>query len=265
LEKKIAIAIFGIPRGAEKTHHSLIDFVVEQAKQIGDVKLFGHLFKINEVINSRSGENGVISNIDYNLFADFNPVIENSNECLSQYNLKLIKQYGDMYNDNFKSFENLIHQLHSLKNVTNQIEEYKPDAVIFVRPDLLYHKKFPKHVLSLATRNPWHCYIPSWQWWGGYNDRFAVCGKEAYRLYGRRVELIHEFCESTRRLLHSERFLRYVIKSKFMKMRLIDVTASRVRVNGQVKAENFGVVETIGSRRLLIDMTISHFLTTVRL
>jgi hypothetical protein len=262
---KIAIAIFGIPRGANLTHASFMANIVEQAQDVGDVKLFGHLFNVSHVVNTRSGEGGSLDQKNFDLFRDFNFSIEQPELCLAQYDLNTIMGFGDYYGDGFKSVKNLIHQLHSLKTVTKSMQDYAPDAVIFARPDLLYHDKFPGRLIRSAATNPNRLFIPTWQWWGGYNDRFSICGSHAYLQYGLRVDNILRYCLKGSRPLHAERLLRESIRSGKASLRTLNVRASRVRIGDVVKDEVFDARRTVGPRRLLPEMALGQALTRLHL
>jgi len=262
---KIAIAIFGIPRGASVTFEPLVKNVVEPAREAGEVKLFGHLFNVGHIVNVRSGEGGILSQENYDLYKDFNATIEPPEHCLANYDLDAIKKFGDYYGDEFKSVRNLLHQLHSLKSVAKSINSYEPDVVIFVRPDLLYHDKVPAWVIRSAGAHPNRCFLPHWQWWGGYNDRFAVCGRNAYLHYGTRIDNILNYCSSTNHPLHAERLLRQTLRSRGARLRQLDVRASRVRIGDVVKVESFDARSTVGPRRLLPEMWLSEGLTSLHL
>jgi len=262
---KIAIAIFGIPRGAKLTRPSFMTNIVEQAKEVGDVKLFGHLFNVGHVVNTRSGEGGTLDQINFDIFGDFNFSIEQPELCLAHYDMNAIMRFGDYYGDGFKSVKNLIHQLHSLKVVTKTMQDYAPDAVIFARPDLLYHDKFPSRLIRSAGTHPNRLFIPTWQWWGGYNDRFSICGSHAYLNYGQRVDNILTYCLKGNRPLHAERLLRESIRSGNASLRTLNVRASRVRIGDVVKDENFDSRRTVGPRRLLPEMVLSRTLTQLLL
>ncbi|MDR7305633.1 hypothetical protein J2X15_000911 [Rhodoferax saidenbachensis] len=262
---RIAVAIFGIPRGAKLTFAPFIENIVKQAKAVGEVRLFGHFFTVKQVTNARSGEGGALDQENFNIYRDFNVVTEPPEQCLSEYNVEAFMRYGDYYGDDFKSVRNLIHQLHSLKTVTKNVQLYQPDAVIFARPDLLYHDKIPSWIIRNAATHPDRCFLPHWQWWGGYNDRFSVCGRNAYLHYGTRIENILNYCSRGNRPLHAERLLRETLRLKNVGLRQLDVRASRVRVGDVVKDESFDARGTIGPRRLLPEMVRSHLLARVHL
>lgn len=262
---KIAIGVFGIPRGAKLTFTPFMENIVAQARSVGEVSLFGHFYDVGTVVNVRSGESGSLAKENFALFQDFNLLVEPPEKCLALYDMAAIHKYGDYYSDEFKSVKNLVHQLHSLKTVTTQIQQYQPDVVILARPDLLYHDKIPAWMIENAGRHADRCFLAHWQWWGGYNDRFAVCGKNAYLHYGRRIDNILDYCSAGSRPLHAERLLRETLRARNVGLRHLPVRASRVRVGDIVKDENFDSRRTVGPRRLLPEMAMSHVLTQLHL
>jgi len=260
---KIAIAIFGIPRGSFVTKKSIINNIVEQANKVGETKLFGHLFRLDAVKNARSNESGFLVEDDYARFHEFNSYIEEPNRCLDEWDFNFFTQFYDLEGDNYQSNKNLIHQLHSLLSVTKQIELYDPDVVIFARPDLLYHQPISQSVIELAGKYKNRIYLPDWQWWNGYNDRFAICSKFAYKVYGCRVLEAKQYCTASKLPLHAERLLRFTLNKNNIAVRTISTCASRVRTGNVVKSEDFDPIITLGtaSRRLKLELRLLQALS----
>jgi hypothetical protein len=262
---KVAVAIYGIPRGAELTYPSIMECIVNEAKLLGDVSLYGHLFSIKNVINSRSNERGTLQQSDFDKFSEFNPIIEEPNQCLELYDFEKILGYGDIYEDDSQSLRNLVHQLHSLKMVTKRLQQDSPDVVIFIRPDLFYHNNFPQWTIKSAAKNPNRCFLPTWQWWWGYNDRMAVCGRDAYLSFGERIDKVVEYCEMNMKPLHAERLLKYSLGCGDVKVRRLAVRASRVRVGNIMVREDFKWPTSMGSRDRLKEMVKVTALALLRL
>jgi hypothetical protein len=251
---KIAIALFGIPRGAQTTMPRLKEMIHAPELAFCEVKVFFHLFQQEKVVNSLSREDGFLYPADYAMFDEYEGELEPPNECLERWSFDKMRALFDPFADNYQSMSNLVHQLHSLWRVTARVEKFTPDIIIFARPDLLYHDSIPVSRFNLIQKNPTHCYIPDWQWWWGYNDRFALCGSHSYKIYGKRVERALEFCQLVQKGLHGERLLRYVLKTSNMSVRTISTRASRVRVDGRMEEENFSPDNSIGSPALLKEL-----------
>jgi len=244
---RIAVAVYGIPRGAEVTYSSLYECIIRPAMKVGEVKLFGHFYRLDKVVNPRSHENHPLPAVNYEIFKEFQMLIEPPDLFLDDWGLGGICDFGDFYLDEFQSLRNLYHQLHSLESVTNSMIEYSPHVVIFARPDLYYHNNISTQALYSAFENSKKCLIPEWQWWGGYNDRFSVCGQDAYIAYGMRIREALHYCQTQKAPLHAERLLHFAIKNAKLTVRLVDLFASRVRTNNVMMQENFNARETLGS------------------
>ena len=92
----------------------------------------------------------------------------------------------DYYEDNFKSYQNLLCQLNSIQQVTAMWRgsETKYDAVFYLRPDMLYNCPFPVQLLDNLRSDA--VYIADFHHWHGYNDRFAFGRPETVGLWGQR-------------------------------------------------------------------------------
>lgn len=245
---KVAVAFFGIPRNSEICFPSIQKHVLAQIPQGTDVRCFYHLYKIDTVLNRRSGEDGSLVASNYDPFMDMTGSLEQDTGVLERWDFERIKALGDTWGDEHASVRNLLLQLHSLHTVTGMVETFEPDFVIFVRPDIKYHTSFPSYVFNHSDPRRLNVYIPNWQWWGGLNDRFAICGRDVYHAYGRRIERIFEFSSATGRKLHSERLLKFSLQQADAKICLLATTGSRVRINGDYAEEDFTGTHGMGKR-----------------
>lgn len=110
--------------------------------------------------------------------------------------------------------------------------------MIFLRPDLLYHSYFRPPVELAANLSKDRIFLPNWQSYGGYNDRFAICCDANYVTYGSRASLINSYIDLGKPL-YSELFLHFALKERRINIDVLRVTASRVRADGRVEAELF--------------------------
>lgn len=256
----IAIAFFGIPRNSQICFPSIEANIIAQLPAGSNVKCFYHLYKIDEVRNQRSGESGQLPADNYTVFEPMTGVLDSTDGVLQRWDFERVKTLGDTWADEHVSLRNLIYQLNSLRAVTQMIEPFQPDFVVFARPDNFYHKPLPGYVFAQPDARRLNAYIPDWQWWGGLNDRFAICGRDAYQAYGKRIERIFDFCEATGRKLHSERLLKYVLQQAGVKVCTLDTTASRVRIDGAFAEESFSPKRGMGKR----ENRYFHFFARVR-
>lgn len=245
---KIAVAFFGIPRNSSICFPSIEQNVLAQLPAGSDVKCFYHLYKIDEVQNTRSGEKGELAADNYQPFESMSGGLTSTEGVLERWDFEQVKAQGDTWGDDYASLRNLIYQLNSLHTVTGMIEPFNPDFVVFVRPDNFFHNALPGYVFNHAQARRHNAYIPDWQWWGGLNDRFAICGRDTYVAYGKRVERIFDFCKATGRKLHSERLLKYALLEAGAKVCTLPTQASRVRITGAFAEESFSPKRGMGKR-----------------
>jgi hypothetical protein len=239
---RIAIGFFGITRSLKWTLPSIQENIIEPARQLGEVRLFAHLFQQDRIENPRSGENNPIDPEEYKLLNCDEVKLEAPGACLAASNYERVLSHGDAFHDQGKSLANLIHQLHSLKQVGAMIEKWKPQIVILARPDLMYHDSLYVEIAKQINQPKSYISIPNWQWYGGLNDRFAIGSSESCRAYSERFDLINLYLEKNGGPLPAERFLRYCLNHQGVIARPMRVRASRVRSNGEVVEENFSPI-----------------------
>lgn len=235
---RVAVVFFGITRSLRLTLPAIAANVVGPAREVAqEVRLFGHFFTQTSISNVRSGEVGELDPEEYRLL-DLDAVeTEAPGACLDLYPMAEMQARGDIWRDDFASFRNLVHQLHSLRRATLLAEAFAPHVVIFARPDLLYHDSMAEHLDFLARAHRSFVLVPDWSQWFGHNDRFAlVKGGAEIAAYGRRAERMGEYCAKGKRL-HAERFLKFALGAS--RVRPVHLRASRVRSNGLQVLEDF--------------------------
>ena len=208
----IAIGFFGITRSLSYTIESIRENIFRPARKVGKINIYCHFYRQSVVENSRSGESGFFDPEEYKLLEPDDIEFEVPGSCLAKWQYETIASYGDNWNDGFVSIKNLIHQLNSLHAVTIMIDRNNPDLILFCRPDLLYHDSFSRILNPSSIRNLRGVSLPGWQWFGGLNDRFAICDPNSFRAYGNRIEMCESFLRKTRSPIHSERLLRFALE-----------------------------------------------------
>jgi len=236
---KIAIGFFGITRSLKWTLTSIKKNIVQPAQQLGDVRIFAHLYYQTHIVNPRSGENDSLDPEEYRLLDCDEVNLEQPGRCLNEARYNWILSHGDAFHDEGKSLANLIHQLHSLQQVGRMIDKWEPDVVIMARPDLMYHDSLYNEIKKQLNRHKSCISIPNWQWFGGVNDRFAIGSRESCRAYTNRLDFIQAYIKKTGGPLPAERFLRYCLNEHGIMPRPMRTRASRIRANGTAVEENF--------------------------
>lgn len=202
--------------------------------------MFTHLFDLRRIDNPRSQESGILPTGEHELLDSDWLVMEQPDTCLAARGFEELAGHGDFWNDDYKSLKNLVHQLHSLAEVTEAALAWRPDVVVFCRPDLRYMDSLRPWLKRSVGETDHVAWIPNWQHWGGFNDRFAICSTaHAASVYGTRVEVAAEYTRATRRPLHGERLLAWALRHGAVAIRNMPVRAVRVRVGGNEVRERF--------------------------
>lgn len=245
---KIAVAFFGIPRASSICLPSIIENLLKNVNHFAEIKFFYHFFLQDRIDNPHSGEYAELPADEYEPFLKYSGLLEPRGICLSAWSADDMSAFGDAWGDGH-SVINLLHQLHSLNQVTALVGDFNPDAVLFLRPDLYYHEPLDPCLLEIAAKNANAVFLPAWQSHGGYNDRFAVCGRHAYRCYGSRITFASRYCHDLAVPLHAERFLAYSLRQSELTVFPIRMHATRVRIGGRFVNERFYVEKALLLRK----------------
>ena len=81
----IAVAFFGIPRNSQICFPSIEENVLAQLPPDSNVKCFYHLYKIDEVQNSRSGERGELKADNYQVFESMTGLLASTDGVLDRW------------------------------------------------------------------------------------------------------------------------------------------------------------------------------------
>lgn len=144
----------------------------------------------------------------------------------------------DPYNDDFASVHNLLCQLNSIDEVTSlwRTSTTRYDAVVYLRPDVLYTCLFPIDVLETLQDNT--VYVPDFHAWGGINDRFAIGKPDAVVHWSGRVSWALSEC--MRKPLHAETLLASTLKHRHVHVQKIPFYFMRVRATGELGQNDVG-------------------------
>jgi hypothetical protein len=240
---RIAICFYGITRSLRHTLPSIEARAIGPARAAGEARIYGHFFLQRRIDNPRTGERGELDPEEHRLLRPDWVELEEPDLCLAQWDFEGLKRHGDFWDDGFHSLRNLIHQLHSLNRVTAAARADGARICLFLRPDLEYHDSLGPAIRraqrALRTTRPL-VQLPWWQGWNGYNDRFAIAaGDAAIAAYGTRVTQMAAFCDETGGPVHSERLLAHVLERNGIPVRTIGARASRVRIEGRMRYEDF--------------------------
>lgn len=243
MSPQIALCFYGITRSLRHTLPSIDARAIVPARKAGDVRIYAHFFRQRRIDHARTGETGELDLDEHRLLRPDWLELEEPDDCLAAWDFDGLKRHGDFWENDFHSLRNLVHQLHSMNRVTAAARADGAGICLFLRPDLLYHDSLAPAIRrarrALATGRPL-VQLPWWQSWNGHNDRFAIAaGDAAIAAYGSRVTRMADFCAATGGPVHSERLLAFTLADADIPVRTIGARASRVRMGGQVRYEDF--------------------------
>ena len=237
------VILFGMTRNLSSFTDSFEATLIEPLRERGmAVRVVGDLNLPTQVVNPRSQENGKIDSPDplLDVYPGLRCHSQNDEDVADDF--RFYAQFPDRWDDEFRSLRNLLQQQKSLTLGTQLALERPASLYIFIRPDLAYHDSFGSALdLALAAKKE-TLVVPAWQFCGGLNDRFAIAsGPRAAAIYGLRIEKGREFCEHSDAGLHAERLLAYVVGTSRIPYRFMSQRASRVRLDGTVRHEDFSI------------------------
>lgn len=173
------IGFFGITRSLRHTAGAVHTNFYEPLRQVGITTLRAGHFNLPETIdNPRSGERNVATDRAESVLLDLDLCwIEPQARASIAVELDVARDFPDTIGDQYRSMENLCHQLRSLDRLWSLLRLLgvnENDLVLLLRPDLLYLDPLDPAVhLGPLLDGRAELIVPVWQGWGGLNDRFA--------------------------------------------------------------------------------------------
>ena len=233
-QPSVAICFFGIPRAFNTTLPSILQRLIHPLQAVARVSIYIHTYDITNVTNARSGElNASIRPLDVLQLTPSGIEIEDERAVLSALPPEFCRKHGDPWTNDYRSFDNYMCQLHSLRRITEMMAASRSrpyDAVVFARLDMYYFTPIDAAQVLATPNNT--IFIPHFHNFGGANDRFAFGSQSTMELYGRRQLSIHGYC----RLLpaHSEKYLLWFLRSNRLTIRRTSILFGRMRANGML-------------------------------
>jgi hypothetical protein len=165
--------------------------------------------------------------------ADFLKTVDMSKYFYSNVNVNDLRIYSREWLFDSRLIRNHICALESQGRAFQMAEEtgIHYDAYIVIRPDAHFSSDLDIHELQTVQENS--VYIPDWDHWMGYNDRFAFGCKEAIRKYTHRVDDLEEF-RATKGPLTSEKATKLMIEKYGFQMKPLTVRFRLCRPDGKL-------------------------------
>lgn len=253
---KIALCFFGLNRSLSHTVASIEANVIAPLKEAGlEVDVVGALMRPRGTFsNARSQESDLVpeANFEDLLQPRRHEYIDQA--AFDEHITPTILRLGldDYYQDQHASTRNIVRELFSVKRSFSLLEGTRPDAVIFLRPDLLYRDRLDIARYLPQLEGAARVMTPSWQKWGGLNDRFALCNYAGAEVYGRRYDAFWHAAPLFRKNLQAEALL---LATLLLQGVAFDAYTSemavRVRADGRHQDEAEG---ECGSNETMISM-----------
>jgi hypothetical protein len=234
----IAFAFWGIPRGFEETHSSIVRFMNSFKKPY---HVYFHTYQLNGLYsNPRNKEHNVKIN-SYVLMA-LNPKkykIDDQDKISTMLNFKQYYTHGDPWKTGYNSVNNFILALYSKHLVTQIIESSneKYEYIIYIRPDCKFNSFYYHNMLNDINDNT--ILIPHINLYGEYyfNDQFAITTNQSYKIYGNLFHDLYEY--SKQKELHSETYNGEMLMKYGIKWKCVQLTYEIIRCNKKNEHKNF--------------------------
>jgi len=241
---RVAVCFFGLTRSLKHTINSINKNILNPLKNSNiDYDIILHTYDLKYLKLKRSRENNKLDTNEWKLLKPIKSQIDNQDEFDKIYDYKYVKSFGDAWNTKYENTMNVIRQLNSLKQVwkLSETTNKKYDCYLFIRPDLKYTTKLDTNeiMMSLKSNNENTIYTPSWhKGVNGLNDRIAMGNPKVMKIYANRLDDVNDYLKTTKKALHAERFLKYVIEKNNIQNKTINLIGKRVRINGNIPAGN---------------------------
>ena len=233
----VAICFFGLTRSLEYTLDSIKENILTPLKNANiNYDIILHTYNLDFINSKRSGENTKLNTEEWKLLKPDYYKIDNQDLFDKSYDYNYVKSFGDAWNTNFENTINVVRQFNSLQKVWKLAQSSKSDydCYLFIRPDLKYTSKLDISQVIEASNNNNVIYTPSWQKWGGLNDRMALGDYKSMSKYANRLDKISNYLETTNKPLHAENLLKFVIQKYKIKNKDFKLIGKRVRRNGKI-------------------------------
>ncbi len=248
---RVVVGYFGLTRSLRFTAPAIRGNILAPLRQHGfDILQVGHFNLPERIDNPRSGEAGIVPDRGEAALLDLDLCwIEPQRDGAIAREYELASAFPDAFADGYASLRNLCHQLRSLDRLWSLITLAAPDPadlVIFLRPDLLYLDRLdPPTTLAPLLADACDLVVPSWQGWGGINDRFAFATAAAAGIYASRWRCLVDACLDMG-FLHAEHFLRQVVERAGLRTVTTELRAVRVRADGRISGNDATMLAAAG-------------------
>jgi hypothetical protein len=189
-QKKCAIIIYGLNRSITKTHESIEKYILNVLKE-NNIRydIFVHTYKLDTLYsNERNKEKP--THIDYKEMYILNPYemeVDDQNEVDKDHG-HYVEYTKHVRGGDINIVKNYTRALFSLNKAFNMVDKKNYDGCLIMRPDSFFTEPLNvNHLIDAFDNNI--VYTPSFDEWGGLNDRFAFGSFEKITKYATRYNL----------------------------------------------------------------------------
>jgi len=224
--------LYGIGRNNE-INSKFVSKLSSQIREHENLKIIYLFNKVDKIFNPRSNEDTFPPKVNKNDFENNHFIMFKESQLISNDTLNFIKNYDDIYGDNFISYKNLISQLSLLKMGTKSINFNDFKKIIFLRDDVFLNKKLNFNIIFKASS---YSFLPYWSWCHGYNDRFFITNPNGAFVFSNRIDNIKDFL-AEHGFLQGERLLKFSLNKADINVLPLQTKALRIRTNGFISFE----------------------------
>jgi len=245
---KICICFYGLAQRSIKYTIASIKKNILQvlSNHRVDCDIFLHTYDTQISHSPRAGEINIQVDVnDYKLLNPNNFIIDSYEAIDESYNIDDFKtRYNDPWQDDYESVKNWIRELNSHYRVTELWIDNKDkyDFCVYLRPDLTYVTPFPlNYILNNLQNKKSAIFTLPWNKWGGLNDFLAVGDCDSMILWGKRLDILHEYMSRIGN--NSEQLIEY-IREKYQITNVdLPMLCYRTRANGNKHSETWSRVD----------------------
>lgn len=229
----IILAFWGLTRSLRYTHTSIQKNIIQVLKQRQlPFKIIMHTYTTSTYTNTRAEEYDIELPSEHHLLQPDEIMIDDQDTIQEQLQLSRYRTHPDPWNTNYQTMDNFILAMYSKLKLTQMISKYSPSTVIFLRPDVLYLQPLPD-----ITSHP--ISIPSFHLHSNFNDRFAICNAQTYRIYGSIFNILYTY--SLHYKLHSETCYAHYLQN--IPIHYIHFVFCRVRATGRIDPKDIPLLK----------------------
>jgi len=233
--RRVAVALFGLPRSVELTAPSVRANVLSVLSRHNiTVDIYAHSFIQSDVADNRYRQTYPESRYQFTSAESY--------QSACRKVIQGCRRLGDAWGNKFRSYQNHMAQLGSLHMVTQMwgASNVAYDGVMYVRPDILFNCPLPGQMFASFHSNT--LYAPRAGSQPGYiNDRFGFGSPEVMRLWGNRLDFTARSCRQ--RDVHAERNVYRQAASFRIKTKLLPLHLVRVRIDGRIPPADMWAVK----------------------